>query len=114
MDMPEILNRVNETIETHVNKTAQNVINNQQNQKRSKTPNKKKTLKVNEDPEQLYDIERILKCRKRGNKKEYLIKWQGYPSSENSWEPSRYIPEYLRQQFHIVKTNPQRVMKRQN
>ena len=35
--------------------------------------------------EDVYDIERVLKSRKRGNVKEYFVKWQGYPSKFNSW-----------------------------
>lgn len=34
---------------------------------------------------QEFKIEKILKERKRGNKKEYFVKWQGYPESQNSW-----------------------------
>lgn len=33
----------------------------------------------------VYKIESILKTRKRKNKKEYLVKWLGYPDSFNSW-----------------------------
>ena len=32
-----------------------------------------------------YNIETVVKTRGRGKKKEYLIKWQGYPKSANSW-----------------------------
>ena len=33
----------------------------------------------------LFDIERILKTRKRAGKVEYLVKWRGYPNKFNSW-----------------------------
>jgi len=33
----------------------------------------------------LYDIERIVKTRKRAGKIEYLVKWRGYPEKFNSW-----------------------------
>jgi len=32
-----------------------------------------------------FDIDRILKTRKRGGKIEYLVSWKGYPSKFNSW-----------------------------
>jgi hypothetical protein len=32
-----------------------------------------------------YRIEKILKKRKRGKKIEFLVKWIGFPSSDNSW-----------------------------
>ena len=33
----------------------------------------------------LFDIERIVKTRKRAGKVEYLVKWRGYPEKFNSW-----------------------------
>jgi transposase InsO family protein len=38
-----------------------------------------------------YKVEKILKTRKRNGKKEYLIKWLGYPESMSSWEPEENI-----------------------
>ena len=40
-------------------------------------------------PNDFYIIEKILKCRKNKkiNNTEFLIKWRGYPSSQNTWEP---------------------------
>jgi Integrase zinc binding domain/Chromo (CHRromatin Organisation MOdifier) domain len=37
--------------------------------------------------EEVYNVETILKHRKRGWSYQYLIKWEGYPISEASWEP---------------------------
>ena len=34
-----------------------------------------------------YDVEKILKHRKRKGEMEYLVKWQGYGDKDNSWEP---------------------------
>ncbi len=31
-----------------------------------------------------YEVERILKARGNTKKREYLIKWKGYPNSENT------------------------------
>ena len=37
--------------------------------------------------EEVYQIETIPKHRKRGRGYQYLIKWEGYPILEASWEP---------------------------
>jgi len=37
--------------------------------------------------EEEYSVEKILEKRLRHGKVEYLIKWEGYPDSENTWEP---------------------------
>ncbi len=37
--------------------------------------------------EEEYEVEKILDERKYYGKKQYLIKWKGYPLSEASWEP---------------------------
>ena len=53
-----------------------------------------------------YEVEEILDSRVRRKKKEYLVSWKGYTSSENTWEPeSNILPgaeealeDYLRSQ----------------
>ena len=37
--------------------------------------------------EEVYQVETILKHRRRGQGYQYLIKWEGYPITEASWEP---------------------------
>lgn len=32
-------------------------------------------------------VEKIVDTRTRAGKQEFLIKWKGYPSIENTWEP---------------------------
>ncbi|XP_065639444.1 uncharacterized protein LOC136072218 [Hydra vulgaris] len=39
----------------------------------------------------IYKMEKIIKKRTRGRKIQYLIKWEGYPSSQNTWEPEENI-----------------------
>ena len=49
----------------------------------------------------LYEVENILKKRIIKGKKEYLIKWKGYPENESTWEPLshlRYI-QYMIKEF---------------
>ena len=43
--------------------------------------------------EEVYQIKTILKHRKRGQGYQYLIKWEGYPISEASWEPESSFSE---------------------
>ena len=57
------------------------------------------------DGEEEYEVEDILMHRKSGchQKLQYLVKWKGYPSSENSWVDSKdlHAPEILqRYQTH--------------
>jgi hypothetical protein len=37
--------------------------------------------------EEVYQVEAILKHRKRGRGYQYLVKWEGYPIADASWEP---------------------------
>ena len=32
-----------------------------------------------------YKIEKVLRTRGKGSRKQYLVKWMGYPESFNSW-----------------------------
>lgn len=43
--------------------------------------------KVVKSSDVLYRVERVLKRRKRGNKKEVLVKWDGWPTKFDSWIP---------------------------
>ena len=45
-----------------------------------------------------YEVEEILDTRTRRGKQQYLVKWLGYPHSDNTWEPESFVtnaPEKL-------------------
>lgn len=41
--------------------------------------------------EEEYEVERIVKRQGTGPNRKYLIKWKGYPESENSFEPFKNL-----------------------
>ena len=41
--------------------------------------------------EDVYNIESLVK--KKGSK--YLVKWENYPSDQNTWEPKTSIPNFI-------------------
>ena len=45
------------------------------------------------DGEEEFKVEQILDMKQmgRGCRTHYLIKWKGYPTSDNSWEPEKNI-----------------------
>jgi len=43
------------------------------------------------DNQEYFKVQDILNSRRTRNRLEYLIKWKGYPDSDNSWEPSSYV-----------------------
>jgi hypothetical protein len=47
-----------------------------------------------------YEVEKILEHRTRKGQKEYLVKWKGWPESNNRWEPEEHLagaPDVLRE-----------------
>jgi len=43
------------------------------------------------NPNAEYEVEEILDCKFVREKIKYLIKWEGYPHSENTWEPKKNV-----------------------
>ncbi|VEL20224.1 unnamed protein product [Protopolystoma xenopodis] len=59
-----------------------------------------------------YEVERVVGRRRRNSVIEYLLKWRGYPESENTWEPetnldcSKLISEFEeRRRTKLLKSN---------
>lgn len=50
--------------------------------------------KVKVSPRKRYAIEKILKYRGKGNKREALVKWKGYGDKFNTWEPVSNIKKW--------------------
>ncbi len=46
-----------------------------------------------EDGDEFYEVQELLATKKIRGKQHYLVKWKGYPDSENSWVPEEDIKE---------------------
>ena len=61
------------------------------------------------DGQEEYEVEQIVSHRifGRGKQLQYLVKWQGYPSSDNTWElaenlhADELIQEYNQRSSHL-------------
>ena len=57
------------------------------------------------DGQQEWEVESILKVRRRRNQLQYLVRWKGYSEAHDSWEPAKDVhADELVQEFY--KTNP--------
>jgi len=53
------------------------------------------------DDQEHFEVDDILNFRRTRNRLEYLIKWKGYPDSDNSWKPCSYVAARgLVKEFH--------------
>ena len=53
--------------------------------------------------EEHYKVEMILDLKRQGRGTKYLIKWEGYPEADNTWEPYTLLKgsaEEALQEFH--------------
>eukprot|EP01122_Echinamoeba_exundans_P003429 TRINITY_DN13531_c0_g1_i1.p1 TRINITY_DN13531_c0_g1~~TRINITY_DN13531_c0_g1_i1.p1 ORF type:complete len:1772 (-),score=428.68 TRINITY_DN13531_c0_g1_i1:19-5334(-) len=53
-----------------------------------------------DEPEPLYEVEEVLDSKTVQGGKLYFIKWKGYSSAENTWEPEKNLNPALVVEFH--------------
>jgi hypothetical protein len=56
------------------------------------------------DGEEEFEVEEIIDERTYQKKKQYLVKWSGYPTSDNSWVDAKDLnaPQLL-EEYHLSK-----------
>jgi hypothetical protein len=46
-----------------------------------------RTFRYETEEDNIFEVEKIMAHRENNYKKEYLVKWLGYPDADNTWEP---------------------------
>lgn len=67
-------------------------------------------VEIEEETEDEYEVEAITKDRWYNGQQQLLVKWKGYPTSENTWEPIAHLRgcHQLVQQYYLeMKKTPQ-------
>ncbi|XP_056130615.1 histone-lysine N-methyltransferase SUV39H1-like [Lampris incognitus] len=61
-----------------------------------------KELRVNRSNLDCYEVEYLCDYKRTNEEELYLVKWKGYPESDNTWEPKRNLKcTKLMKQFHL-------------
>jgi hypothetical protein len=66
---------------------------------RGDTPIAENTELQPENEADVYEVETILDRRLVGRREEFLVKWEGYEPTDNSWEPTRNISNELLKEY---------------
>ena len=67
-------------------------------------------MRLDEDGEPEWEVEKVLDSRMRKGVREYLVKWAGWSPSYNQWEPEEHLqgaPEAL-SAYHALATATKR------
>jgi hypothetical protein len=59
-------------------------------------------VEIEDEGEQEYEVEKILDSKKVSGRAQYLVKWKGYDTLENTWEPIENLTGCLKkvQEYH--------------
>lgn len=60
--------------------------------------------KVTYSEEGPYDIEKIIETKGKGNRRQHLVKWKGWPEKFNSWISHSQLVEYRQEEPEILET----------
>ena len=60
---------------------------------------------VIDEEQDIWEVDKLLAQRKRGNRIRYLVKWKGFLDEDNSWEPPQNISDDLLDSFDIAYTS---------
>ena len=55
--------------------------------------------------EQMYEVDAIVDKKVRKGKVKYFVKWTGYDSSQNTWEPKEHLPIDMVEEFEETYKN---------
>lgn len=88
------------------NETIQNTRNGSA-KKKARSTRKDKAARQQEDEDSvgLYKVEKIIRHRIMPTGREYLVKWEDFPNSDNTWEPEDHMlnnevfDQYLKKNF---------------
>ena len=64
------------------------------------------------NPDEWFEVTRLLACKKINGTKHYKVKWAD-PTAKDSWEPENFVSDNLKREFHVHKTWQGRRRKRQ-
>ena len=54
------------------------------------------------EAEAVFTVDAIIKSRKRAGKIQYLVKWEGYDESDNTWEPAENLSEKAVAKYEVA------------